>query len=126
MWEELDKATIKAFDGKFKKGVEYARAQIDNDLEELRSAGLPLGVQNVTAYSYNRWNCGMDRPRNLFERSGRGRYKYLGANYPYSGETVHHPQGGAEQIIGKWENGKFTFNEGYKSFAEWREAECGR
>ena len=126
MWQELDDATIKAFDGKFKKGVEYARAQIDNVLEELRSAGLALGVQNVTAYSYNRWNCGMDRPRNLFERNGRGRYKYLGANSPYSGEVFHYKRGEGERLIGKWKNGKFTFDKGYNSFSEWRNAECGR
>ncbi|MGI5935970.1 MAG: DUF7225 domain-containing protein [Oscillospiraceae bacterium] len=44
----------------------------------------------------------------LFLYSGRGRYKYVGENYLYTGYVYHKPRGESkEKIVGRWENGRY-------------------
>lgn len=121
MWEELDEATIKAFDGKFKKGDIYGNQEIEPILLEFNRIGRDCPRPNPTAYCYNRWNVNMSRPRNLFEYVGRGRFKYLGYGAKFTGETVNavRHNGGLERVVGTWKNGEFSFENGYDSFAAW-------
>lgn len=64
-------------------------------------------------YCYNRTNNGLNkegrvyRPQ-LLEFVGRGRFRVLGKNYPYTGDMYARPRGYDEDIVvGHWENGKF-------------------
>jgi hypothetical protein len=37
---------------------------------------------------------------------GRGKYKVLGENYPYTGFIYHRPKGKkVDEIVGEWKNG---------------------
>lgn len=41
----------------------------------------------------------------LLERVGRGRYRYLGPNHPYTGPIYWKPREGQERQIGSWVDG---------------------
>lgn len=47
-----------------------------------------------TDYCYNRFNDGIDLKEHLkiFEYLERGKFKYLGKNFPYSGKVYHKPK----------------------------------
>lgn len=69
-----------------------------------------------TDYCYNRTNNGINqdgrvaRPKFL-EFVGRGRFRVLGKNYPYTGDMYARPRGYDEDIVvGHWKNGKFYTN----------------
>lgn len=58
-------------------------------------------------YCYNSYciNSQWDQQRKfLYEKIGRGEYKYLGIDYPYSGKVFDKNN----NLYGYWENGKFT------------------
>lgn len=62
-----------------------------------------------TDFCYNRVNNGIDfcnHPK-IFEYIGRGKFRYLGMNYPYSGKVYHQPKKESEICIGEFINGKF-------------------
>ena len=63
-------------------------------------------------YCYDRINDGV-RPAEhvpMFERVGRGLYKFLGRNHPYNGRMRHYPKGGDTdgRLVGTWVSGRFT------------------
>jgi len=61
--------------------------------------------------SYNRTNKGIDfeKQAHLFEYIEDGVYKYLGENYPYTGNIYRKDEGTGEDIlVGKWENGEIV------------------
>lgn len=61
-------------------------------------------------FCYNRINKGSREPQ-MFERTGNGKYKFLGVNYPYNGKIYARPKGSKEDIeVGLCINGKRTFN----------------
>jgi len=124
MWQELDDATVKAFDGKFKKGEIYGNQEIQPILSEFNKNGLDCPRPNPTAYCYNRWNVNMSRPRNLFEYVNRGRFKYLGYGANFTGKTVNAEKqnGYLERVVGYWKNGEFSFEDGHDSFPAWVKA----
>jgi hypothetical protein len=58
-------------------------------------------------YCYNRINAGIKFDKHIFEYIERGKYKYLGENYSYTGLIFSKPTGqGKEIIVGEWKNGK--------------------
>lgn len=65
-----------------------------------------------TDYCYSRYNDGLKEDYNvrdnLFEDKD-ARFRLLGENYPYTGDTWHFPRGSSEKpyIVGRWENGRF-------------------
>lgn len=103
----------------FELGKEYDRQTIEDLF-------LTVDVQigNVTAYTYNRWNKGMQEICELFEHQGRSSYKYLGPKEvsKYTGPVFHYPQGlNRIHKIGNWNNGEFTFlNTVINSFQDWK------
>ena len=59
-------------------------------------------------YCYDRINDGV-RPAEhvpMFERIGRGLYKFLGRNYPYDGPLIHYPKDGPPRQVGQWVKGE--------------------
>lgn len=61
-------------------------------------------------FCYNCTNAGIDfnnLSRRLFEKVARGEYKYLGPNYPYSGEVTQTDRQGKTKLYGRWDNGEF-------------------
>jgi hypothetical protein len=62
-----------------------------------------------TDYCYNRFNSGIDFDEHLkiFEYIERGKFRYLGKNYPYSGKVYHKPLGNREFCIGEYKEGIF-------------------
>lgn len=61
-------------------------------------------------YCYNRKNKAPYIPeRVMFEYIKRGKYRYLGLGYPYTGEIVHKQRGqDQEKVVGSWLNGQIT------------------
>lgn len=105
----------------FEDGGVYKRDYIVNHLRKIERSG----VYNPTALTYNQWNCGMSFICPLFEIVSRGRYKYLGINADYDGETIHKQQGYEERVIGYWTNGEFKFkDEDVRSLDEYKDKCC--
>lgn len=105
----------------FEVGEFYKRNYIENHLRKIERSG----VYNPTALTYNQWNCGMSFICPLFEIVSRGRYKYLGINADYDGETIHKQQGYEERVIGYWTNGVFKFkHEDVRSLDEYKYKHC--
>ena len=102
---------------KLKVGDIYKWQEIKSILEENGYKNF-----NVTALTYNRWNKGMNEIEPLFEWMEQGMYKYLGANYPYSGIVSHFPQGEYQEFqIAEWNNGELKFlNPDINNFVDWK------
>lgn len=65
-------------------------------------------------YCYNRTNNGIDFNKypHIFEFLNNGKYKYLGANYNYTGEIIHNARGSKEEkVVGYWKNGKCNLSD---------------
>ncbi len=45
----------------------------------------------------------------LFEQVGRGKFRILGENYPYSGDVIWKHRDGKEEIVGKWDKGNLNY-----------------
>lgn len=63
-------------------------------------------------YCYNLLNsspCSFKHP--VFIRTERGRYKYVGPNYPYTGAIFWKPQNRKERQVGRWNAGKCILDE---------------
>jgi hypothetical protein len=112
------KNPIDIFSRQFNQGEVYSHEELRYFLEEQPDAVL----KNVTAYTYNRWNKGMPEINPLLEWVDRGKYKYLGSNFPFSGMVIHSPQGSRSYKIGEWVNGTFRYYGGYTTFKEWRKS----
>lgn len=70
-------------------------------------------IPNITSMTYNQWNKGMTNAHlnPIFEYVSRNQYRYLGKNYPYTGE-IYNKQGGVLIKIGYWLDGNlFDFND---------------
>lgn len=64
-------------------------------------------------YSYNCTNDGIDfslREHRLFEKVGKGKYRYLGAYYPYTGTVTHTNRQRQTTEVGAWVNGEYIPN----------------
>jgi len=70
-----------------------------------------------SGYCYNITNLGKQADKEMnrfynFEYVSRGKYKYLGKNYPYSGNVYHKPKWtGKAEIVGEWKNGTYFLKE---------------
>jgi hypothetical protein len=79
------------------------RAAVEALRGQKPGAGLPADG------CYNRFNAPRFEDNNpCFEYVSRGYYKYLGFDYPYTGEVRYKPMGGVEQVVGRWQRGKFV------------------
>lgn len=85
---------LKAFENskKFQINEIYQRTEICNFLETIPNSG----IQNPTALTYNQWNCGMPFICPLFYLIGRGKYKYLGQGFPFTGDCYQVPRNGGQ------------------------------
>lgn len=105
----------------FKKGKSYSNSEIKDFLHGIDNAG----HDNPTALTYNQWNCGMPFICPLFEKVARGTYKYLGPDYPYTGDVYHSFKGRESQIVATWLNGDFEFaDQNVNNLAEYKEKYC--
>ena len=43
----------------------------------------------------------------MFVQVGRGLYRYVGRDHPYTGPVMHTPQGGDPRQVGEWVGGEF-------------------
>ena len=110
---------VSIFKNNCKPGKVYERQELEELLSEHN-----LNF-NITAFTYNQWNKGMTSINPLFEKTGRGLYKYLGdaEESNYSGKVMHEPQGDKNVYhIANWENGDLTFLKGHTTFRDWKES----
>ncbi len=90
-----------------RKGQIVESAEISSALEKKYGTN-PTSVL-LADLSYNRTNKGInfEKHPHLFEFIKPGVYKYLGENYPYTGNVYKREDEADEDIIiGKWEDGK--------------------
>jgi hypothetical protein len=113
---------IKSAENIFKLNTIYKRKEIE-DLFKINGTS----YINITAYTYNRWNKGMNEIIEIFEYLGRDTYKYIGTKdlSKYTGPVFHNPLGGKNEYkIGDWLNGVFKFlDQNLKTFNDWKESE---
>lgn len=110
---------IDLFNNNLIKKDTYDRGHLENLLKTKEGINY-----NITAFTYNRWNLGMDQINPLLEIVGRGEYKYLGENHDYTGIVSHFPQaGGNEYQIARYTGGHLTFlDPSITSFQQWKES----
>jgi hypothetical protein len=83
---------------------------IQREIERL--GGYTKGAIAPTDYCYNRVNKAPGSCRYpVFEWVKRGKFRYLGPNYAYSGPIFWKPQGGRERQVGEWKSGACTLRE---------------
>jgi len=113
---------LKSADKVFKLNTIYNRNSIEESFKKNNTNFI-----NITAYTYNRWNKGMNEIIEIFEYLGRDTYKYIGSKdlSKYTGPVFHNPLGGKNEYkIGDWEKGVFKFlNQNLKTFTDWKESE---
>lgn len=99
-------------------GQLYSRSDIMEIIKQKR-----LTPPNPPAFTYNRWNKGMDKPKTYFEYVGRSQYRYLG-EINYTGPIFNDQRGGLERQIATWNEGDLTFLEpNIKTFKQWKESD---
>lgn len=78
-----------------------------SQIKDLLHKNFSTNVSSVlpSDYCYNRINLNSSGYY-FFERVDQGKFKYLGEDYPYTGEIIWHQQGNEEKIVGYWQNGK--------------------
>lgn len=112
---------VQAFEQECKLNDIYSRSDLEETLEK---HNLPLF--NITAFTYNRWNRGMNSLNPLFEWKEGGKYKYKGRSSQsnYTGKAYHYPQGENQIfLIANWESGNLKFLHNLESFEEWMESD---
>lgn len=73
-------------------------------------AGCALSSVLPSDHAYNRVNrSSFSRSRPLFLQEGRGLYRFLGRDYPYSGPIYWQEAGGKERVVGHSKGGAVTF-----------------
>ncbi len=93
----------------------YTRVEIVIAFENAKAEGIKIpNSENPTAFTYNRWNLGMEEIIPLFEylyyTAGDQRYKFLGHQYDYNGGVYHCPYNDIPQIqIAVFQNGTYKF-----------------
>ena len=61
-------------------------------------------------HCYNRTNKGIKLANApVFEYVETSLFRYVGPNYPYTGELWHYPKGGSPRVVGYWAAGQLTF-----------------
>lgn len=97
-------------------GQLYSRSDI---MEIIKQKGLT--PHNPAAFTYNRWNKGMQEPQPFFEYVRRNQYKYLGV-VDYEGDVFNDQRGGVERQIALWDgSGGYTFLDPMiNNFNEWK------
>lgn len=99
-------------------GQLYSRSDI---MEIIKEKGLT--PPNPPAFTYNRWNKGMDKPKTYFEYVGRSQYLYLGV-IKYTGPVFNDQKGGLERQIAQWNDGGYKFlDPKIKNFKQWKESD---
>ena len=79
---------------------------------------------SATAFTYNRFIKSMHGLYPLFEHVGRGEYKYLGPNCPYSGPVFHNPSGEIEYQVAIWKEGTLQWlAPSIQSLEEWKKSD---
>ena len=59
-------------------------------------------------YCYNRTNEGINFKKHIFIMIEPEKFKYVGENYPYSGQIFSRPRGATVDLVaGEWENGQY-------------------
>lgn len=93
------------------KDIEIGTEFSSNEIKRMvfLKFGRTTGSVIPTDYCYNRFNNGIDFEKHLkiFEYVSRGKFRYLGKNYPYSGKVYHKPKEKCEICIGEYIKGKF-------------------
>ena len=92
--------------------VQFGEAPISG-AELTRRAARLGGYQESSVlpsdFCYNRTNAGIPCPHQpMFVQEGRGRYRFVGLCYPYTGVMLHKLHGQPERIVGSWHEGNFT------------------
>ena len=108
---------LKAFEN-FEIGTEITTSEI----KRIVSSKFGRNPDSVipTDFCYNRVNDGIDLKEHLkiFEYLERGKFKYLGKNYPYTGKIYHKPKGSSEICIGEYKEGIFEKIPSDNSYSE--------
>ena len=77
-----------------------------------RLGGYTRGAILPTDYCYNRMNKAPFSFRfPVLEWVGRGKFRYLGPNYNYTGPIYWKPRGEAERQVGEWKSGVCNLEE---------------
>jgi len=98
--KELESSEISKIKGKIKEKYHKKGGVIPSDC-----------CYNLTSKNHRTFVAFNSR-LHLFEFLDRGQYRYLGVNYPYTGEIINHVKtkhGGPEQV-GTWHNGLCTID----------------
>lgn len=93
-----------------KKGEFITSASLKSELRD--KFGVNMNSVIPSDFCYNRRNDGIKfkKENRLFEYIERNKYKYLGENYPYTGEVKHKPyRSKTENIVGSWANGNLKY-----------------
>lgn len=92
----------------------YGEAGIPSDVlarEAERLGGYGRGSIVPADYCYNAINKAPYSFRYpLLLRVERGRYKYVGPHYAYTGPVMWQPKQGSERQVGSWTEGEFDLN----------------
>ena len=108
------------FDQSFNIGGYYTGAEIRETIDQGRTQNIAFPYENPMAYTYNRWNKGMNDIAPHFVFLWNGKYEYIGRDQPYSGSIYHVP--GKEEdryVIGHFVEGAFALFDGFNSFKDW-------
>jgi len=108
------------FDQSFNIGGYYTGAEIRETIDQGRTQNIAFPYENPMAYTYNRWNKGMNDIASHFVFLWNGKYEYIGRDQPYSGSIYHVP--GKEEdryVIGHFVEGAFALFDGFNSFKDW-------
>ena len=73
-------------------------------------AGCAVSSVIPSDFSYNRVNrAPASRARPMFVQEARGLYRYVGLDYPYTGEIFWKPEDEDERVVGRSDNGITVF-----------------
>jgi len=108
---------------KFKFNNTYSRVEIEKVLKDINKGGTALPQQNAAAYTYNRINAGQGSFIPLFEWKARSLYVFLGENFQYDGDLIHHKKIGLSEKVGVWKKGNLIWlNSEINDFYDWKKS----
>lgn len=108
------------FSKELKKEFLYTGAEIREIINEGRANGIGFPYENPMAYTYNRWNKGMNDIAPHLVYLWNGKYQHIGFDQKYSGSIYHVP--GKEEdryVIGEFVDGNYILLDGYSTFKDW-------
>jgi hypothetical protein len=100
------------FNKHFTINNEYSGREVRLIFELSKEFGISIpNSGNPMAFTYNRWNLGMNLIFPVFHYVGDSIYQYIGPNSKYSGAVFHHPQNTDEELylIAQFHEGVYTF-----------------